>query len=133
LGINTKHRFMTKTFILIGIVFACLSVVIGAFGAHALKNLLIQNQKQDIFETAVRYQFFHALAIICTGMLSYQFKVSLHLASSSFLIGILVFSGSLYILSITNIKWLGAITPIGGVAFIFGWLVLFWEVMKMKI
>ncbi|MAJ43541.1 MAG: hypothetical protein CMF96_02195 [Candidatus Marinimicrobia bacterium] len=112
----------------IGITISLLAVVIGAFGAHGLKEILTQNKSLDIFQTAVRYQMFHSIAIIITGILIYLNVVDSKLPTYLFLAGIIIFSGSLYILSITDIKWLGAITPIGGVLFILGWGLLFVEI-----
>jgi uncharacterized membrane protein YgdD (TMEM256/DUF423 family) len=100
--------------------FGALAVALGAFGAHALKELLERNQRLDTWETAVLYHLLHAVA---------WFALALHPRAGKapalcFALGILIFSGSLYILSITNIRWLGAITPLGGLAFIAGWLTI---------
>jgi uncharacterized membrane protein YgdD (TMEM256/DUF423 family) len=95
-----------------------LAVGLGAFGAHGLKDVLERNGTAAIWETAVFYHFVHAVML-------YLVATRLPLASGpwlSFLIGILVFSGSLYMLALTNVRWLGAITPLGGVSFIIGWL-----------
>lgn len=124
---------MHKFFLMSGALLGGLSVALGAFGAHALKSLLEKNQRLDVFETAVRYQFFHALALCLIGVLIQQMPHKfLNSAGYSFLIGTIIFSGSLYILSITNIRWLGAITPIGGVAFMIGWILLFLAVWGAK-
>ena len=99
-----------------------LSVGLGAFGAHSLKNILDEYGK-SIYEKAVLYQMFHTLALFLVGILYHLFKeTSFFLAGWGFLIGIVLFSGSLYVLATTNVKWLGVITPIGGVAFLFGWV-----------
>lgn len=125
---------MPKLSIISGIVFSVLSVAIGAFGAHSLQQILESNNRVDTFETAVKYQMFHALALLFTGLFHIYFKqANLNYAIYLFIIGIIIFSGSLYILSITNIKWLGAITPIGGLAFIAAWIVLLFEIIKIKI
>ena len=97
-----------------------LAVALGAFGAHWLKSTLSNLGTIDVFETAVRYQFFHALAMLVVARL----RPFLAPVWWCFLIGIVVFSGSLFILALTGLKWLGAITPIGGVAFLAGWLLL---------
>ncbi|OJJ22059.1 hypothetical protein BKI52_08450 [marine bacterium AO1-C] len=124
---------MHKLLLMAGAIFSGLSVALGAFGAHALKALLEKNQRVDVFETAVRYQFFHALALILLGILAQQMPHKyLNNAGYAFIIGIIIFSGSLYILAITNIRWLGAITPIGGVAFIVGWVLMLLAVMGSK-
>ncbi len=94
-----------------------LAVSLGAFGAHGLEELLTRNNRVHNWETAVFYQFMHTI-IMCVVASREPF---LRGAWTSFLIGIVIFSGSLYVLALTNIKWLGAITPIGGVAFLVGW------------
>ncbi len=103
--------------------FLCVSL--GAFGAHALRNRF-DDYAMGIFETAVQYQFYHSLALLAVGVLMMQIPGSALLRSSAllFVAGICVFSGSLYLLSFTGLRWLGAITPLGGLAFIGGWLCL---------
>ena len=97
-------------------------VALGAFGAHALRGRL-DEYARGVFETAVQYHFYHALALALVGVLLLSQPATALLKSSGwlFLIGIAVFSGSLYLLAITGIKWLGAVTPLGGLAFIAGW------------
>lgn len=97
-----------------------LAVVLGAFGAHGLKNLLGRNGTAAIWETAVFYHFIHAVMLFILA----ERKVFPAFAWWSFLAGIVIFSGSLYVLAVTNILWLGAITPVGGLCFIAGWLAL---------
>jgi uncharacterized membrane protein YgdD (TMEM256/DUF423 family) len=97
------------------------AVLLGAFGAHGLKNVLSEAQL-TIYETGVRYHAYHALALLACGV-----RGSLRFAPWCLLVGILVFSGSLYALALTDIRWLGAITPLGGLAFVAGWLLLGWE------
>lgn len=110
-----------------------MAVAIGAFGAHALKPILIATGREDTFELAVRYQFYHSLALLLIGVLARHIQVKLLGVSSLFFIaGILIFSGSLYTLSLTGITWLGAITPIGGVCFLAGWLLVALSVLKDK-
>lgn len=105
--------------------------MIGAFGAHALKATLEAHQRLETFETAVRYQFYHALALFLVGILYAHLPLkSLSIAGYSFIIGTLLFSGSLYILSLTGITKWGAVTPLGGLAFIFGWAALAWGISK---
>jgi len=94
-----------------------LAVALGAFGAHALKTLLTQNGMAHVWETAVFYHFIHAVMLFVLA----ERKPFPAVAWWSFLAGILIFSGSLYLLAVTNILWLGAITPIGGASFLFGW------------
>lgn len=99
-----------------------LSVAFGAFGAHALRDRL-DAYSLGVFETAVQYQFYHSLALLIAGLLLIQFPASVLLKSSVvlFVLGILVFSGSLYILSLSGVRWWGAVTPLGGLAFIAAW------------
>jgi uncharacterized membrane protein YgdD (TMEM256/DUF423 family) len=114
-----------KGFIILGALLGGLAVVLGAFGAHALKNILTANQRLDTFELAARYQFYHALAILAVGLVLGHFNHPfIYIAGYTFLLGILIFSGSLYLLSLSNWTWLGAITPIGGLALIGGWVLL---------
>ncbi|GAB3238043.1 DUF423 domain-containing protein [Hymenobacter seoulensis] len=103
-----------------------LGVGIGAFGAHGLRKMLEASGRFETFETAVRYQFYHALALLAVGILLH-IKPELRSLSTVawlWLGGILVFSGSLYVLCLTGITKLGAITPLGGVLFIAGWIML---------
>jgi uncharacterized membrane protein YgdD (TMEM256/DUF423 family) len=113
-------------------VLGAISVLIGAFGAHGLEEILSNNGRLETFETAVRYQFYHAIALLIVGLLM-KFNESKYLiwAVRLFLLGILVFSGSLYALSLTNYTGLGAITPFGGLFFILGWLAIY-KSMKKK-
>jgi uncharacterized membrane protein YgdD (TMEM256/DUF423 family) len=120
-----------KAILLIASSFGALSVMIGAFGAHALGPMLQATNRTDTFETAVKYQMYHTLVLLAVGLL--LFKVDqpvLHVAAWCFIIGILIFSGSLYTLCLTGVTWLGAITPIGGLAFIVGWGCLFYAILK---
>lgn len=108
----------------LGALFAAIGVGLGAFGAHALK-LRLSPEDLAIFEVAVRYQMYHALALIGVGAVAMRIDSSLVKAAGwAFVIGILIFSGSLYALLGTGARMLGAVTPIGGVAFIAGWLML---------
>lgn len=122
---------MQKLFLLTGSALGALSVMIGAFGAHALKNSLENTGRLETFETAVKYQFYHVLALLLVGLLMTKFDHKfLNYAGYSFIIGIIIFSGSLYILCLTNVgKW-GAVTPIGGVFLIAGWALLFMGILK---
>jgi uncharacterized membrane protein YgdD (TMEM256/DUF423 family) len=115
-----------RSTLLTGIVMAGLGVMIGAFGAHGLKEILLRNNREATFELAVRYQFYHAFALLIGGLLMNHFSSSkLKYASVFFVLGILFFSGSLYVLSLTGITVLGAVTPVGGIFFILGWIFLF--------
>ena len=113
---------MAKLFLSLGALAGLLAVALGAFGAHALRGRL-DEYARGVFETAVQYHFYHALALALVGVLLLSQPATALLKSSGwlFLIGIAVFSGSLYLLAITGIKWLGAVTPLGGLAFIAGW------------
>jgi uncharacterized membrane protein YgdD (TMEM256/DUF423 family) len=114
-----------KTILLWGAIMGAAAVAIGAFGAHALKPTLIAAGREDTFELAVRYQFYHALALLVVGVLARDIGGKrLSTSALFFLAGILVFSGSLYVLCLTGIRWLGAVTPIGGISFMIGWLLL---------
>lgn len=109
----------------IGALLAMLTVAIGAFGAHILKEKLSADML-EIFQTGVQYQMFHSLGILLVALLIDRLpgRKLANWAANLHLIGIVIFSGSLYTLAITEIKWLGAITPIGGIAFIAGWVCL---------
>jgi uncharacterized membrane protein YgdD (TMEM256/DUF423 family) len=122
----------SKLFIQIAAVLGALAVGLGAFAAHGLKPLLEASGRVTVFETAVRYHFFHTLAILFVAVYGKSIKDAklLNQANWMFLLGIIIFSGSLYTLSVTGITILGAITPIGGVAFIFGWILLFYGANK---
>jgi len=122
---------MHKTFLLIATGLGALSVIIGAFGAHALKDSLSASGHPDTFETAVRYQFFHALALLAVGMLFKEYNTSLLIWSGrAFIIGVLLFSGSLYIICFANIGSFGLITPLGGLSLIAGWALMFAGILK---
>ena len=122
---------MQKFSLMAGSIFGALAVMIGAFGAHALKNMLTQTNRLETFETAVKYQFYHALALLFIGLLCYHINhPAMKWATYGFTFGILIFSGSLYVLCLSGVTWLGAITPIGGVLMIVGWVSLFYAVLK---
>lgn len=113
-----------RLFLAAGAIFAFLAVAAGAFGAHALRARLAPDLL-DVFETGARYQMYHALALLVVAWLGSQMPGALVTAAGwSFIVGIVVFSGSLYILALADLRWMGAITPIGGVAFLAGWACL---------
>jgi uncharacterized membrane protein YgdD (TMEM256/DUF423 family) len=124
-----------KNFFLLGIVLCLLSVVLGAFAAHGLKNL-ISAQSVTVFQTGVQYQFYHGIALLVLGVAQPQLMPSdtqttyARRAGMLFVIGTVLFSGSLYLIATTGIKIFGPITPIGGVCFIVGWLLMFLAVVK---
>ncbi len=121
---------MRKTYLRLGSLLAMLAVGLGAFGAHGLKSVL-SAENLATFETGVRYQFYHALGLIAIGiLLHFGKKTALKYAAWCFIAGIVLFSGSLYLLSTREATgfgpwWLGPITPLGGLAFIAGWALLF--------
>jgi uncharacterized membrane protein YgdD (TMEM256/DUF423 family) len=122
---------MGKISILLGSVLGALGVALGAFGAHAFKPVLESNNRIPTFETAVKYHFFHALALILLGILMDKYHSKLLETSVwAFLMGIILFSGSLYILSLTGTTKWGAVAPFGGLSLIAGWVLLFLGVMK---
>ena len=117
---------MTKIFMVIAAILGGLSVAAGAFASHALREKLSERALQ-IFETAARYQMYHAIALLLVALLLSRTESSqptLVAAGWAFIIGVFMFSGSLYALSLTDIKVLGAITPLGGAAFLAGWVSL---------
>lgn len=97
-----------------------LGVALGAFGAHGLRNVVTDPHLLDVWETAARYHLVHALALLAVAGHPRQPK----LAGALFVVGITIFSGTLYLMTLTGMRWLGAITPIGGVCLIVGWLAL---------
>lgn len=116
---------MSKLFMILGSLNAGLAVLLGAFGAHGLKNRLTETMLST-YQTGVQYHFYHALGLVLIGL------IALHLPGSSWLkwsgwimfAGIVMFSGSLYLLTISQLRWIGIITPFGGLAFIVSWLLL---------
>ena len=106
-----------------------LGVALGAFGAHGLESFLAANGRTETFEIAVRYQFIHALALLGAGLLMEKYP-SMKTAALMFMIGIIIFSGSLYVLALANKPILGALTPFGGLALLGGWLWMGWGVFR---
>lgn len=113
---------MAKLFITLAALSGMLAVTFGAFGAHALRSRLDEHAL-GVFQTAVQYHFYHSLALLAVGVIALSQPQTALLRSSGYLfvVGIVVFSGSLYLLSMSGLRWLGAITPLGGLAFIAGW------------
>lgn len=118
---------MDRVFIVVGALSAFLAVAAGAFGAHALRGRL-SSDMLDVFQTGAQYQMYHALALIGVGILLGRFSIDgsawLNASGWLFIAGAVLFSGSLYALSLSGVTVLGAITPLGGVAFLLGWLAL---------
>ena len=123
---------MVKFWLVSGAIFGFLSVALGAFGAHSLRNFL-DDYGKSIYEKAVMYQMFHTMALFAVGGLLHSTKkASLSIAAWGFFLGILLFSGSLYLMAVTGMKWLGAITPIGGLSFLFGWAWLIFAISRIR-
>jgi uncharacterized membrane protein YgdD (TMEM256/DUF423 family) len=119
-----------RTTIITAAIFCFLGVLIGAFAAHGLK---LEGYAKDVFETGVRYHFYHAFALLIVGTIGLIKPNWIHRKISIlFTLGIIVFSGSLYILAITGIRWLGAITPFGGLSFMAAWIFLVVGILKSK-
>ena len=120
---------MDRFFFIAGSISAFLGVALGAFAAHGLKTKL-SPEMFNIFEVGVRYHMYHALALLAVAWASTRWPGgSITAAGWLFLAGTIIFSGSLYLLSLTGLRWLGAITPIGGLAFLLGWLFLTWGIL----
>lgn len=121
---------MERFFFIIGSASAFLAVALGAFAAHGLKGRL-STEMLNIFEVGARYQMYHALALMAVAWAETRWPGgSVTAAGWLFVVGTVIFSGSLYLLSLTGWRWLGAITPIGGVAFLLGWLSLIWRLWR---
>jgi uncharacterized membrane protein YgdD (TMEM256/DUF423 family) len=135
----THKNKMHKGLLTFGSALGGLSVILGAFAAHAIKSRVAPDVL-SVFETGVRYQMYHVFAILLTAILYKDFPTkSMALAGKLFIIGIIIFSGSLYLLtyskaiSANNFLWLGAVTPFGGVAFIAGWVMMFKSFLRQKL
>jgi uncharacterized membrane protein YgdD (TMEM256/DUF423 family) len=115
-------------YITLGALLTALAVILGAFGAHALKNSLHASQ-MAVYQTAVQYHFYHALGLILVGVSGLKSSQALW-SGRMMTLGIILFSGSLYLLTITGVRWLGMITPIGGIGFIIAWVLLAYAAWK---
>ena len=119
-----------KKILIAGAILMALGVLLGAFGAHALKNSLTP-EMLAVYKTAVEYQFYHSLGLLLIGLIGYHVQSKwLNWSGILLFVGVILFSGSLYALTITGIKVLGAITPIGGLAFVAGWICLAIGILK---
>ena len=123
---------ITHKYRLLGSMLAFSAVLFGAFGAHALKETLSAHGSIQTWETAVRYQMWHALALIMLSMIPGPQSIP-NMAGPCFLVGSLLFSGSLYGLALDGPKWLGPITPLGGLCLMIGWLLLVYSSFKYKV
>ena len=123
--IRTRRIMIVRTFWVLGCGFALLAVAAGAFGAHALRSRLAPDMLA-VFETGARYQMYHALALLAVAWAAARWPQSAAVPTAGWLFaaGILLFSGSLYVLALTGVRWLGAVAPLGGTAFLLGWLLL---------
>ena len=121
---------MDRFFFVSGAIAAFIAVALGAFGAHSLKTKLSPDML-NIFEVGVRYHMYHAIGLLAVAWAMARWpEANLNAAGWAFIIGIVIFSGSLYVLSIYDIRWLGAVTPIGGLAFLIGWAILVWSLAR---
>jgi uncharacterized membrane protein YgdD (TMEM256/DUF423 family) len=118
-----------RLFAFLGALNGALAVAAGAFGAHALKTRLSADL-QVIFETGARYHFYHSLALFAAAWLASRNAPGATAAGWSFVGGIVLFSGSLYVLALTGQRWLGAVTPVGGVAFLAGWVMAAYAALR---
>lgn len=124
---------MLRTFLMLAAFFGFTGVALGAFGAHGLKNRL-SAEYMAIFQTGVLYQLIHALAIFGVALLAMQIQGRLvTYAGIAFTLGIILFSGSLYLLTLTGMSKLGIITPIGGLCFLLGWAILGWTAWQLGV
>ncbi|MDQ0297680.1 uncharacterized membrane protein YgdD (TMEM256/DUF423 family) [Salibacterium salarium] len=123
---------MWKVFVILGAINAAVAVGFGAFGAHGLEGKL-SDRLMEVYQTGVQYHIMHALGLLAIGLVAAYVGGSASLSWAGWLLftGIIVFSGSLYTMAFTGISWLGAITPIGGTAFIAGWIMLVIAVLKV--
>lgn len=121
---------MAQISLLLGAILGFFAVLFGAFGAHGLRAR-ISPEMLSVWKTATEYHFYHALALLLVGILARELRAGgLDTASTLFFAGVLLFSGSLYLMAITGIRWLGAITPIGGLLLLAGWACLAWTVWR---
>ncbi len=119
-----------KVWLVWGALLLALAIVLGAFGSHTLQSRLTVDQ-WSVYQTAVSYHLIHGLGLILIGILGFQVSPGvIQLPATLILVGTLIFSGSLYLLVLTDFKWLGAITPFGGLAMVAGWLLLAFNVWK---
>jgi len=127
-----SNQFTGNRIIGSGAIFMLIAVAAGAFGAHGLKTILVP-EMLAVYRTAVDYQFYHALGLMLCGLLARSDNhIQLRVSAWLMLTGMVFFCGSLYLLSLTGLRWLGAITPIGGVCFMAAWSTLAWYMLLRK-
>jgi uncharacterized membrane protein YgdD (TMEM256/DUF423 family) len=121
---------ISKKFLIMACLLMATAVSLGAFGAHGLKKI-ISVDMLVIYQTGVQYQFYHALGLLGVAFIAHINSTKLvNIAGNLMFTGVLIFSGSLYLLVILNLKWLGAVTPIGGVLMVVSWVLLAWSVFR---
>ena len=134
LSSGNADAVFVRAAVALGSAFAFLGIALGAFGAHSLRESLGTDGTM-IFETGVRYQMYHAIALIMTGLLartSVGTSSTLRLSLVLFVLGIVLFSGSLYVLALAQFRWIGFVTPLGGLAFLGGWAAMFYAVLRYR-
>ncbi len=120
----------SKQFLLLGTILMALAVSLGAFGAHGLKKI-VSTEMLTVYQTGIQYQFYHALGLCVVAFIAHIHNTKLvKIAGNIMFIGVMIFSFSLYILVLLDMKWLGAITPIGGVLMVISWVLLAWSIFK---
>jgi uncharacterized membrane protein YgdD (TMEM256/DUF423 family) len=123
--VTARHLAPLRPALVLGALFALLAVMAGAFGAHGLRGV-IDERGLEVFQTAVTYQVYHSLALILVAILPVAglSRRLLGIAAGFFVAGILLFSGSLYLLVLTDLRWVGPVTPVGGMGFMVGWILV---------
>ena len=121
-----------RKFLVVGCAFLALAVLIGAFGAHGLKNI-VTPEKLVTFETGVRYHFFHGFGLVIIAMIQQLFpEIKLQAAFYAFLVGIFLFSFNCYFYVLSDLKIFAMIVPVGGLMFVVGWLIIAWKALKLR-
>jgi len=122
----------SKRFLLLGTILMALAVCFGAFGAHGLKKI-VSAEMLSVYQTGVQYQFYHALGLCVVAFIAHLHETKLvRIAGNIMFIGVIIFSFSLYVLVLLDMKWLGAITPIGGILMVISWVLLAWSVFRSE-
>jgi len=129
---NAKQSNSRRVIGIVTAVLGLLAVAFGAFGAHALKELLARLGTESTYQLANQYHFIHTLALLATLRLDDKFGQLMHVSTTCWIAGVLLFSGSLYLLAITKLSWLAFLTPVGGVFLLIGWVVLILHFYKTR-